>query len=96
MEELIVPRLSKRLECREAVDRTVLRVLRLLDHEVEHDPRATPAVLIEEVLPWLKAHKPASCYPMVEALSFPNLLCDIEAQAIILEAMRSGYHAPRG
>lgn len=96
MEEQIVLRVPKLLKCREAMDRTGLHVTRLVDNVVEHDPRATPVMLIEQLLPWLKGHKPASCYPFVEALSWPDFLCDIEAQAMIPEAMRSCHHDPRG
>lgn len=83
LEEQIALCLSKIEMCLEAVQGTVHHLTRLVYYMVEHNPETTPAVLVEKVLPFLKGHKPASCYLVVKALSQSEFLCEFEAQAIV-------------
>ena len=83
LEEQIALCLSKIEMCLEAVHGNVDHLTRLVYYMVEHNPETTPAVLVEKVLPFLKGHKPASCYLVVKALSQPEFLCEFEAQAIV-------------
>lgn len=83
IEEQIAVCLSKLKRSLEAVHGTVHHLTRLAYYMVEHVPETTPGLPVEQVLPWLEGHKPASCYLVVKALSKPEYLCEFEAQAVV-------------